>query len=111
MHKGIPWEQSSDTSAYKKGRVHHKQDITTLQRLAGKAFTAGRNLHRFLTQQQFLGAKMPINSPAGEVRSQERGGASDCCSSLPFGSHNLYSWGIQEGLSLAEIDCRVIAFR
>ena len=111
MRKGIPWEQSRDTSACKKGRVHHKQDITTLQRLTRKAFTAGRKLHRFLTQQHFSGAQMPINPPAGELCSQEHGGASGCRSSLLFGSHKLHPWGLQEALSLAERDCRLITFR
>ena len=108
MCEGITWEQSSDTSTDKKGRVHHKQDITPLQRLTEKAFTARRKLHTFLMQKHFLNVQMPINSPAGEGCWEEHGGAAGRCGcDSAFSSHNLHPSGLQEGLSLAERRGRV----
>lgn len=108
MGEGITREQSSDTSTYKKGRAHHKQDITPLQRLTEKAFTARRKLHTFLIQKHFLNVQMPINSPAGEGCREEDTGAAGCCGSdSAFSSQNLHPSGLQGGLSLAERGSRV----
>jgi len=84
MCEGVTWEQSSDTSTYKKGPVHHKQDITPLQRLTEKAFTTRRKLHMFLIQKHFLNVQMLINCAAGRcvVRSlEEREAGCRCCGS------------------------------
>lgn len=54
MWEAFTWEQNSDTSPYKKGRVRHKQDITPLLRLTEKAFIIRHKLHMFLVQRHLF---------------------------------------------------------